>query len=96
MSATVIEPRIAVVTPMVRTVIGELTRDGADNATIALRLGISENTVKSHVKAAIAATGADNRTHVVCLLLRGTVRLRTESNMGRPGVPRQRREKKTQ
>ena len=69
-------PRLAVVTPAQRAVIGELTRDGADNPTIGLRLDISEHTVKTHVKAALKATGADNRTHLVCLLLRGHVRLR--------------------
>lgn len=83
MTATVTPPRVVVVTPRVRDVIGELARDGADDATIALRLGISTHTVKTHIKRAIASTGADNRTHLVCLLLRGRVVLRTEDNRGR-------------
>jgi DNA-binding NarL/FixJ family response regulator len=90
------EPRLVVVTPMVRAVIGELTRDGAVNGVIADRLGIAEDTVKSHVKAALRAVGSENRTAMVCALLRGQVRLRTESNAGRPGVPRQRRKEEAQ
>lgn len=76
MTSLVAEPRVVEVTAAQRRVIGELARDGADNATIALRLGIVEETVKTHVKHAMAAVGADNRTHLVCLLLRGQVRLR--------------------
>lgn len=83
MTDTLADPRLVVVTPMVRKVVGELARDGADDATIGLRLGISQWTVKSHVKKALAAIGADNRTHLVCLLLRGQVRLRVEDNRGR-------------
>lgn len=82
MTQTITEPRLVTVTPMVRKVIGELARDGADDATIGLRLGISQWTVKSHMKRAFAATGADNRTHLVTLLLRGQVQLRVESNSG--------------
>jgi DNA-binding NarL/FixJ family response regulator len=82
MTATVAEPRLVTVTPRVRAVIGELALDGADDATIGLRLGISPWTVRSHMKRAIAVTGADNRTHLVCLLLRGHLRLRVESLSG--------------
>jgi DNA-binding NarL/FixJ family response regulator len=67
---------VADVTRRQRAVIRELARDGADNAVIATRLGVAEDTVKSHVKAALAAVGASNRTHLVCLLLRGQVLLR--------------------
>lgn len=80
MTDTLTEPRVVIVTPRQRAVIGELARDGADNKTIALRLGVVEDTIKSHVKHVIAATGADNRTHLVCLLLRGHVQLRVEDN----------------
>jgi DNA-binding CsgD family transcriptional regulator len=79
---TLTEPRVVVVTPRQRAVIGELARDGADDATIALRLGITHWTVKTHMKRVLAAVGADNRTHLVALLLRGHVRLRVESNSG--------------
>lgn len=70
-------PRVVRVTPQQRAVIGELTRDGADNATIAMRLYITEDTVKTHLKRAMARVGADNRTHLVTLLLRGHVALET-------------------
>lgn len=60
-----------------RAVIGELTHDGATNATIARRLSISEHTVKSHLKDAMKATGSLNRTALVVDLLRGYVKLRT-------------------
>jgi DNA-binding NarL/FixJ family response regulator len=84
-TATLTEPRLVTVTPRQRAVVGELARDGADNPTIALRLGITSHTVKSHVKHVISAVGADNRTHLVVLLLRGHVRLRVEDNRGRRG-----------
>jgi DNA-binding CsgD family transcriptional regulator len=84
---TVVEPRLVTVTPMQRKVIGELAYDGADNATIALRLHLSEHTVKTHLKRAQAAIGADNRTHLVCLLLRKHVQLRVEDNRSNPPRP---------
>lgn len=80
-------PHVVTVTPRQRAVIGEVARDGADDNTIALRLGISTWTVKTHMRRALAATGADNRTHLVCLLLRGHLRLRTESQ--KPGPRRE-------
>lgn len=46
----------------------ELVRDGASNRTIGRRLGISEDTVKSHVKAILRKTGAANRTAAANLL----------------------------
>lgn len=77
------EPRVVTVTPMVRKVIGEITRDGPINAVIAERLGIAEDTVKSHIKAALRAVGCDNRTALVCALLRGQVKVRVEDNRSR-------------
>jgi DNA-binding CsgD family transcriptional regulator len=64
------------VTAQQRAVVGELTRDGAVNKEIGRRLGMSVETVRSHMARAMGAAGADNRTHLVVLLLRGAVRLR--------------------
>lgn len=68
---------VVVVTRAVRAVIGELTWDGADNATIAARLRISEHTVRSHMKTAMRATGMPSRTALAVALLRRQVLLHT-------------------
>ena len=46
-----IQAIIIPVTPAQRSVLVELTRDGAENAVIAKRLHLSPETVKSHLKA---------------------------------------------
>lgn len=78
-------PRIITVTPRQRAVIGELTYDGADNATIAARLGIGEQSVKTLLRRAMSRAGIHTRTALVVALLKGELRLRTEN---RAGVPR--------
>lgn len=70
-------PRIAVVTPAQRAVVVELARDGAPNHVIARRLGIDIETVKTHLRRAMAASGCTSRTALVAALLHGEVRLRT-------------------
>ena len=57
-------------TPARLAVLRELCRDGADNRTIGARLGIGENTVKSHLRALQAATGTTTRTALVIAALR--------------------------
>jgi DNA-binding NarL/FixJ family response regulator len=54
--------------PREREVLGELLA-GLDNKRIALRLCISEDTVKSHVKAIFRKLGARDRAHAVALAL---------------------------
>lgn len=52
-------------------IITELVKDGADNATIARRLGyISIDTVKTHIQSIFAKSGASNRTALVVQLYR--------------------------
>lgn len=75
-------PRLVVLTPRQRAVLGQLTRDGADNATIGARLGISEQTVKHHMKGILAAFGQSTRIGVVIDCLRGHVRVRVRDDSG--------------
>lgn len=72
-------PRLVILTPRQRAVLGELARDGADNPTIGARLGISEQTVKHHIKGVLAAFDRTTRTAVVVDCLRGHVRVRVHS-----------------
>ena len=70
-------PRIAVLTPAQRAVVVELARDGAPNHVIARRLGIDTETVKTHLRRAMAASDCTSRTALVAALLRREVVLRT-------------------
>lgn len=70
-------PRVAVISRAEYAVIRELAHDGADNAEIADRLGISVDTVKCHFKGVMKATGEPTRTALAVGLLRGRIVLRT-------------------
>ena len=48
----------------------QLLADGGSNALAARELGLSEETVKTHTKNALARLGARNRTHAVAIALR--------------------------
>lgn len=48
---------------------------GDSNSDIGVALGLAEDTVKSHVRAVIAALGADDRLHAAVLALTGRVRV---------------------
>lgn len=77
-------PRVVTVTLAQRRVIGELCRDGADNLTIARRLHLSDQTVKSHLHAVLHAAGVPTRTALVVALARGQVRLKVvDGRLGR-------------
>lgn len=52
-------------------VLAELCADGADNAEIANRLGLTRNTVKTHLKAVMRATGCATRAELAVRALRG-------------------------
>ena len=51
----------------------ELVRDGAGNKQIARRLGLSVETVKSHLQAVYAATGYRDRTSLVLAITTGRI-----------------------
>jgi len=78
-----------------REVLGELLL-GLDNKAIAARLCISEDTVKSHVKAIFRKLGARDRAHAVALALgsappAGAARMPETPRHAHAGLPRQRR-----
>lgn len=68
------EPTDVILTPAQADVLGEVCA-GLTNPQIARRLGISEHTVKSHVRDAVTALGVHSRTHAVALVLGGQVRV---------------------
>lgn len=57
-------------TPREWDVLRELCLDGADNRLIARRLFVTEDTVKSHVKALLRKGGHRNRTELAVAVLR--------------------------
>lgn len=68
-----------------RAVLVELTRDGANNKVIANRLGLSEDTIKSHIKAVLAKLPHINdRCALAVALLRRSVITKT---LTQPGAP---------
>ena len=44
--------------------------EGSSNKVVAIRLGISEDTVKNHMRAILAKLGASDRTHAVTIAIR--------------------------
>jgi len=74
-------------TPREREVLDEVLL-GLDNRGIAARLCISEDTVKSHIKAIFRKLGARDRAHAVALAL-GSATMPEPGRMT-PGTPRQR------
>lgn len=63
------------VTPGQLRVLHQFLRDGATNQEIGRRLYISEDTVKSHMKALLLACGAKTRTGMMALIMRDKVRV---------------------
>jgi DNA-binding NarL/FixJ family response regulator len=51
----------------------QLLADGGSTTAAARDLGLSEETVKTHTKNALARLGARNRTHAVAIALRGSL-----------------------
>jgi DNA-binding NarL/FixJ family response regulator len=62
--------RLVAVTPTEARVLRELLRDGADYRTIGMRLGVVEETVKSHAKALLRKTHCRSATALVVEVLR--------------------------
>jgi DNA-binding CsgD family transcriptional regulator len=48
----------------------ELLADGLTTAEVALRLSLSQHTVRSRVKAALGKLGARNREHAIAIAIR--------------------------
>ncbi len=51
----------------------QLFADGLSTEQVAGRLGLSEETVRTHAKASLARLGARDRTHAVAIALRGSL-----------------------
>lgn len=56
-----------------------LVGEGYCNREIGAELGISEETVKSHVRKSLAALGARSRAHAVAITLRGDLSQKSET-----------------
>ena len=67
-------------------VLDELMRDGASNQTIARRLCLSEDTVKTHMKRLLAATDCPDRTSLVVAIFRRAIRIRVRRTPAHPSA----------
>lgn len=63
------------VTPRQRDMLDALMLDGADNATIARRMGVGYETVKDYMKTILSSTGLTSRTSLVLALERRQVKV---------------------
>lgn len=74
----VLHPDHDVLRPSVKQyrVLHELLKDGADNDTIALRLGCAPDTVKSHMKLLLGKAGLSTRTELVVNILQGHLQVK--------------------
>lgn len=75
-------PRIVALSPMLVNVLDSLC-EGKPNAAIAEDWGISEDTVKTHLKRLFRALGARDRVHAVVLVLAAAVDVRIKPATGR-------------
>jgi DNA-binding NarL/FixJ family response regulator len=64
-------------------VVAELCKNGDSNAAIGEVLGISEETIKTHLQRAYAAMGARDRAQVVAFVLSGRVQIKLKPNGNR-------------
>jgi len=71
-----VEKKLVELTRRERQVLGELTRDGANNQQIADRLGLSIDTVKTYMVRMHRKFEVDNRTALVVECLKGRVIVR--------------------
>jgi DNA-binding CsgD family transcriptional regulator len=68
------EPRLVLLTAMQRN-IAESISEGRSTAEIGIDWGISEHTVKSHVKGLLGRCGARDRAELNALLWSGAIRI---------------------
>jgi DNA-binding NarL/FixJ family response regulator len=64
-----LSPRLSRLSPREREVLRHLA-EGASNTSIAIRMGIAETTVKTHVKQVIRKLGVPNRAGATAMYLR--------------------------
>lgn len=69
---------LAIISRAEARVLDELLCDGASNPEIADRLGLSDQTVKCHVKRLLKVTGTSNRTELAVAVLRRRVNVRVQ------------------
>lgn len=74
------EPRLVRCTEAEIRVLTELVRDGAENVTIAKRLHLSYDTVKTHLKRVTCRIQTPNRTALAVGLVRGDIVVRDLEN----------------
>lgn len=70
-------PRVLLLSLPAYEVVRELAHDGASNAEIGDRLGLTIDAVKAHIKVAMAETGCANRTELAVRIARGRIHLDT-------------------
>jgi DNA-binding CsgD family transcriptional regulator len=81
-------PRVVRVTVHQKRVVEALMADGATNAVLARRLGLTIETVRTHMARILRATGCPDRTALVVALARRRIVLTTDKQTGgRPGPP---------
>lgn len=61
------------ITPRERDALVELLNDGADNETIARRMGVQYDTAKTHLRNLLAKSGMPNRTALALAVERGEI-----------------------
>lgn len=71
-------PPVVRISPRELEVLKALMIDGADNPTLARRLGCSYNTVKTHIASLLRKTNTPNRTALALEYLRGQVVIEVE------------------
>jgi DNA-binding NarL/FixJ family response regulator len=70
-------PRIAVLTPAEHRVLRAFLHDGADNPTLARRCDVSTETIRSHIRRILAATGCTSKAALAVAALTGRLAFRT-------------------
>lgn len=75
------QPRTAVITPMLANILESLS-EGKSNKAIGFDWGISEDTVKTHMRRLYARTGARDRCHLLSMLLNGALTVQIDRARG--------------
>lgn len=73
--------KVIVLSPRQRDILDELVRDGASNQQIAKRLYVTEDTVKTHMKALLKKTGKPSRIALLVAVLKDELPLQVPRNV---------------